>query len=162
MTRGTAYTIYHESPPKMAFSLNEGAWTDDDKYKVGGYFATPMDKDTFVILDTASDATVKIATASTDVPIGKMISEPQGKHTTNGRQGTVLLFGSAVLEVEVYTSSDSIAIGGSVKFQASGGTFAEGVWTLDTASNDTRALAAYTTGSDAGTKIPVLFGAGAF
>ena len=79
MARETEWTIYHEAPPKMAFSLNEGAWTDDDKYKDGGYFASPLDKDCYVVLDTSSNALVRKATTS-ESPIGKLITEPMGRH----------------------------------------------------------------------------------
>jgi len=160
MTRTTASTIYHVSPPTVAMILAEGAWTDDDDYKLGGYFATPLDKDVYVSLHT-TDMTVTASGAS-GTPIGKMISEPQGKHSELGRQGTVLLFGTHVLEVEIATNSDSISVGGYVTFGTTGGTFAEGVWTKDASANGTRALAAYTTGSAAGTSIPVLFGAVSF
>lgn len=163
MATKTAYTIYHESPPKVAMFLNEGAWTDDDDYKLGGYFASPLDKDTIVTLDTSADFTVKKATLSTDTPIGKLISEPQGEHTSGARVGTVLLFGDCVLECEIHTASDQITVGGYVQFTKSGGYFDGGTWQKDT-SNDTVALASTSaSGSIAtGSVIPVLFGKFAF
>lgn len=159
MGRLTGYTFWH-SPCSAAMALNEGTWSDNDKYTVGGYFASEMDKDMFVALDTAGNFRVKKATATADVVIGKLISEPQGEHTTYGRQGTVLLFGDYIMEVEIHTASDTIAVGGSVQFSASGGKYGEGVWIKDATANGTLALASSSaTGSIAtGSVIPVMFG----
>jgi len=158
MGRLTGYTFWH-APCAAAMALEEGAWTDNDKYKDGGYFASPMDKDMFVALTTRS-FTVKKATASTDVIVGKLISEPQGEHTTYGRQGTILLLGDYVLELEVHTASDTLAVGGYVQLSASGGKYGEGLWFKDTTSNGTLVLASSTaSGSIAsGSVIPVLVG----
>lgn len=156
MARQTGYTYWH-TPARASMRLVEGSWSDDDDYKLGGYFSAPLDKDMWVALYTGSDFTVMKATASTNTVIGKLISEPQGEHnTTSGRYGTVLLLGDFVLEVECATNS-AINIGAPVKLTASGGTYAEGVWTSHSAANGTIALAAYATASGAGYKIPVLF-----
>lgn len=156
MTRTTASTIYHVCPPMAGMILQEGAWTDDDTRKLGGYFAAPLDKDKFVSIGTA-DMSVTLSGAAGE-PIGKLVSEPQGPHVENGRQGTVMLFGTHIMEVEMHTLSDSVALGGSVQFSTSGGVYAEGLWAVDSTASDNMALAAYTTGSAAGTTIPVLFG----
>lgn len=154
----TASVIYHVSPPTVAMICSEGAWTDDDRYKFGGYFASQLENGQYVKL--AGDMMVSAA-GTDETPIGKLISDPQGAHVANGRQATVLLFGTQVLEVEMWTASPSVAVGGSVKFKQAGGVFGEGVWVSSTA-NSTRVLKSYTTGSAAGTTIPVLFGVGSF
>jgi hypothetical protein len=178
MARGTAYTYWH-SPCRAAMALAEGAWTDDAKAILGGAFASELDKDCFVALDTTGDFRVKKASASTDMLIGKLISEPEGEHVANSRHGTVLLFGDYIQEVELNTASDTIAPGDGVQLYALGGKFGEGTWEkfvaestlvvsgsadLATASvtrfNGTVALASSsTTGSIAsGSVIPVLMG----
>lgn len=160
-------------------ALAEGAWTDDDKAILGGAFASEIEKDCYVALDTGGDFRVKKASASTDVVVGKMYSKPQGEHTENGRYGTVLLFGDFIQEVELATNSDTIAVGDGVELTGVGGKFGEGKFTkfvatstlvvsgstdLATASvtryNGTLALASSsTTGSiTSGSVIPVLMG----
>lgn len=165
MARVKAWAIYHEAPPKMAFTLAEGTWSDNDKYKDGGYFSAPLTKDCYVSLvtGTAYEAVVS-KSASGSTPIGKLITEPMGKHETNGRQGTVLLFGTAVMEIEIATQSDLIVAGNSVKYWTYGGMWAEGLWTLDTVSNGTVLLATTPASGSmvSGTMFPCLFGAPPF
>lgn len=157
VSRMTAFTFWHESPPRAAMACVEGAWTDDDKYKLGGYFASELKQNMEVFLDTSGDFRVKKCTASTDVPIGRLISEPQGPHVENSRYATVLLYGATILEVECATNS-AINVGAPVTFTLSSGTNDCGKWTSDSAANGTLALAAYATASGAGYFIPVLFG----
>lgn len=160
MARAKAWSIYHEAPPKMAFNLAEGAWTDNDKYKDGGYFAAPLDKDCWVDLVTASEALVT-KSGLNGTPIGKLITEPMGPHVANGRKGTILLLGAAVMEVEIATQSDVIPAGASVKFSTSGGKWGEGLWTVDSSPNGTIALASTPASGSmvSGSRLPVLFGA---
>ena len=178
MGRLTGYAILHESPPRANLFLAEGAWTDDDKAKLGGAFASPLDAHMTVALDTTGNFRAKKATASTDKLIGHLISEPQGEHVQNSRVGAVLLFGDFVMECELNTASDTVAVGDCVELFGSGGKFGEGTWkkfvattTLvvsgsETATasvtrfNGTVALASSSaTGSiDSGSVIPVLFG----
>jgi len=159
LERKSASTIYQTAPPRMAFILEEGAWTDSDLYKAGGYFAAPMDRGMFVQLGTINGSVTKSTTASSPV-IGQLISEPMsGVHSENGRHGTVELFGSHVLELEIKTTSDTIAMGGYVIYAGAGGYFGDGIWTKGTTSNGTCALNAYTTGSGTASTIPVLFNA---
>lgn len=174
MARGTAYTYWH-SPCRAAMALVEGAWTDDADYTKGGYFASELDADVFVAIDTTGDFRVKKATASTDVVIGKMISEPQGEHVENARFGNVLLFGDYILEVEIDTASDAIAPGDSVVFSKLGGSYSEGVWkksqgttisltgsadSTQSVGNGTLALASTSASASIATAtvIPVMFG----
>lgn len=147
---------------EATFLLAEGAWTDNDDYKEGGSFAAPLLVGMEVALVTTVDYLVtKSDTGAT--PIGRLKSITGGKNSTNGRVGTVKLYGDFVDEVEVATASDAIAIGGSVAFSTSGGTYGKGQWLKDTA-NDTRVLASTSASGSiaAGTRIPVLFGAFSF
>ena len=145
--------------------LYEGAWTDSNLYKLGGYFASPMDADTWVCLYTGSSWTVRKATASSDIVIGKLESEPQGDHVASSRDGTILLLGQWVGEVELHTSSDVVAIGEYVKFSTSGGKFGEGLFIKDdtAASGSSSGFLALASSSASGSVasgslIPVLFG----
>jgi len=165
MARKTSYTFW-DSPAKAAMTCYEGTWTDNDKYKDGGYFATPLDANMWVALRTASDFAVMKATASTDIIIGKLESEPQGEHTTSGRQGNVLLLGDFVLEVELATNSGAIVPGDKLIFTGAGGSYSEGYWSKNQVTTSFAdyvgpiALASSSaTGSIAsGSVIPALFG----
>jgi hypothetical protein len=155
--------------------VNVGSWTDDANYVLGGYFGTDLDAELFVALDTTADWTVKRASTSADILIGKMISQPSGEHTASGARATILMFGDMISEVEIDTASDVIAVGDSVIFSAKGGSFSAGVWKKATATsytltgtgegtssfyNGTVVLATTSaSGSIAsGTTVPVLFG----
>lgn len=157
VSRGTAYDYWH-SPCRAAMKVDEGAFTTMTDHYYGGYFANQVNNGTWVALKTTSDWTVMKASASTDMVIGQLVSQPQGEQIASTRHATVLLLGEYVKELEIHTTSDSIVVGGSVMMGGKDGYFAEGVWTKDTASNGTVALCAYTTGSAYGTTIPVLFG----
>lgn len=160
MARARSYTYWH-APLRASMILQEGAWTDDDDYKLGGYYASQMQKDQFVRL--SGDWTVARMLSASENVIGKLISDPiGGDHSTNGRYGTILLFGTTIEEVEIKSGSDTIAIGASVMPATGTGSEDKGYFTLDTVSNGTCALVAYATASAVGTKIPVLFGYEAF
>jgi len=137
--------------------LKEGAWTDNDAYKLGGSYASQMAKDQFVAL--VGDWTVQRMSSASEKAIGKLISDPiGGDHSTNGRYGTILLFGDQIEEVEILSGSDTIAVGESIAPAAGTGSEDKGVFSRDGTPNGTVALVAYTTASVQGTKIPVLFG----
>ena len=166
MARTATYT-YFDSPCRASMALVEGAWTDDDKYKVGGYFASPLDKDTFVALSKTVDWAVVKASASTDIVIGKLVTDPEGEHVANSRHGTIQLFGDYIMEVELSTASQAlgaITAGDSLVLTASGGKYGEGLWVknkpLGTASfNGTICMISLATASMAtGTLVPVLVG----
>lgn len=158
VSRVTSYE-YWDGPSKATMRCVEGAWTDDDDYKLGGYFASPLNNGDWVALDTYSAMTVHKATATTDVVIGQLMSEPQGEHTEYGRYATVRLLGVTVKEVEIDPAmTQTISIGGSVVLTASGGYFGEGLWTRDATANGTLALGAAGPTCSTGTVIPVLFG----
>lgn len=158
---------YWNAPCRATMKCIEGAWTDDDKSKLGGAFASPLANGEWVALDTSSAMTVHKVTASSDVVIGQLSSEPQGVHVENGRYATVLLMGDFIKEVEVAPAmTDTISIGDTVRLSASGGYFGEGLWnraTLQTTtgvtlSNGTLALGTAGPTCSTGTVIPVLFG----
>lgn len=147
---------------EVTMQLAEGAWTDSDAYKEGGSFALPMLKGTVVSLVTSADMMVTKSGAGV-TPIGIVISTPMGTNTTNGRYATVRLFGRQIEEVEIHTSSDAIAPGGSVQFSTSGGSYSCGVWQKDTANHTIALQSTSATGSIAsGSLIAVLFGADVF
>lgn len=148
---------------EATFKLAEGAWTNNDDYKEGGSFASALVVGQHVKLITNVDYLVT-ASGDGDVPIGYIKAITGGKNETNGRVGTVVLFGDFIHEVEIETSSDAIAINGSVQYSNSGGTYGKGVWIKDGTPNTTRVLASTSASGSiaAGTRIPVLFGAHSF
>ena len=155
-TRSSSY-IYTHAPCMASMKLDEGAWTDNDDYKLGGYFANPLTKGQWVAL--SGDWTVNRMTASNSLAVGYLASEPiSGAHTSGGRYGNIMLLGDFVKEVEILSGSGNISLGGSIKPADGTGSLNEGVWTVDTVSNGTFALASYSSGSTQGTTIPVLFG----
>jgi len=157
MARTDSYVYWH-APVRAAMLCAEGAWTDDDKAKLGGAFATPLEKDEWISLVTTSDFLVKAATID-DPIIGKIISKPQGPHVENARNATVLLLGDFVEEIEIHTASaGGVKTGESVQFSVSGGKYGEGVWAEDSTSNGSIALASCSATPSSGTVIPVLFG----
>jgi hypothetical protein len=157
---------YWNAPARATMKCIEGAWTDDSNLKVGGSFASPMHNGDWAAADTSSFA-VKKATASSDLVIGQLMSEPQGEHVASSRYATVLLLGLFVKEIEIDPAMGStISVGDTVNFTASGGYFGEGLWNKCTApstgsvtnSNGTFALATAGPSCSTGTVIPVLFG----
>jgi hypothetical protein len=142
---------------EVTMQLAEGAWTDSDLYKEGGYFAAPLKNGNPVKM--SSDYRVTLS-GTGDTPIGYVKSILGGENKTNGRWGTIKLFGLFVNTVEMATASDAVAVGGSVQFSTSGGTYGEGTWVKDTA-NDTIALNSTSASGSiaAGERIHVLFGA---
>jgi hypothetical protein len=164
MARTTAYT-YFDSPCRATMKLVEGAWTDDDTKKAGGYFASPLNKDMFVKLHATLDWTVQKATASTDIILGKLISDPEGEHVANSRLGTIQLNGNYIMEVEMATTSAVLSAGDSVILTASGGGLGEGLWVVNAPAgtktfNGTIALVSMATASyGSGITVPILFGA---
>jgi hypothetical protein len=169
VTRTAAYE-YWDGPAKASFACVEGAWTDNDKYKLGGYFASELHNGDWVALSTVSTMACMKASASTDVVIGQLVSEPLGPHVANSRHATVQLLGDFVKEVEIDpASTETISYGGSVKLTASGGYFGEGLWNrftplvvtgsaVVTMGNGTLALGTAGPTCSTGTVIPVLFG----
>jgi hypothetical protein len=143
---------------KVAFNLDEGAWTDDDTRKEGGYFAAELKPGYFVSLGAvAFHATLSGAGVT---PVGKLISVTGGKNETGGRIGTVELFGKRIERLEIHTASDAITIGGYVQYSTSGGSYSCGLWQKDGTANDTLALeSSSASGSIAlGERIYVLMG----
>lgn len=143
--------------------LAEGAWTDNDAYKEGGSFAAPLKVGHKVKLVTTVDYCVTLSGAG-DTPIGEVMAVSGGKNETNGRWGTIKLYGDFIEECELATASDAIAIGGYVQYSTSGGTYDKGRWTKDGSANDTRVLNSSSASGSiaAGDRIHVLFGAHAF
>lgn len=141
---------------EVTFFLEEGAWTDSDLYKEGGYFASPLSKGDYVEVSNTTDWRVKaLATASS--MFGILKSEPQGPHVANQRHATVDMFGGEVREVYIVTNSGTIARGASITPSGTSGLFI-----LDGSANGTFLLNEYLTGTGttaAGTMVPVLFGA---
>jgi hypothetical protein len=148
---------------QVTMRLAEGAWTDDDKHKEGGSFALPLKNGQTVTLQGAVDYLVtESVTGST--PIGILMDVLGGTNATNGRYGTVRMFGSHIEECEVFTGSDALTIGSSIKFYGTGGTYGKGMWWIDTASNDTIVLNTTSASGSiaAGERVHVLFGATKF
>lgn len=148
---------------KVAFNPDEGAWTDNDKYKEGGYFASEVVIGSFVSLVSTAPWHVTLSGAGT-TPVGKVIAITGGKNETNGRIATVELFGKRVERLEIHTASDAITIGGYVQYSTSGGSYSCGLWQKDGTANDTLALeSSSASGSIAlGERIYVLMGAERF
>lgn len=147
----------------VTMRVAEGAWTDSDKYKEGGYFAVPVTNGMTVALEGNVDYLVT-RSVSGSTPIGTIEAIQGGANSTNGRWATVRLFGGFIREVEVDTASDKLTIGCSVQFAATGGQYANGLWKIDTGSNDTIVLnTTSASGSIAvGERVHVLFGAHRF
>jgi hypothetical protein len=166
VARTSAYE-YWDAPCRAVMKCSEGAWTSDDTKIIGGSFAVPMHNGDWVAADT-SVMSVKKATASTDVIIGQLFSEPQGEHATSARYATVMLLGTSVKEIEIDPAmTDTISVGDNVRLTASGGYFGEGLFnriaksvasTSITLSNGTFALGTAGPTCTTGTVIPVMFG----
>jgi len=166
VARTSAYE-YWDAPCRAVMKCAEGAWTDNDKMVIGGSFSSPMSNGEWVAADSTV-MSVKKATASTDVVIGQLVSEPQGPHASSSRYATVLLLGTHVKEIEIDPAmTDTISVGDNVRITASGGYFGEALWNRavkatvsdgHTFSNGTFALGPAGPTCTTGTVIPVLFG----
>jgi hypothetical protein len=143
---------------EATFALAEGAWTDSDKHKEGGYFATPLTIGQEVELGS-TEFLVQTCATTTDIPVGYLKSITGGKNAENGRYGTVKLYCDFIKEVEIQTASDAISVGESVEYFSAGGVYGKGLWQISSA-NDTKALQATAASGSiaAGTRIYVAFG----
>jgi hypothetical protein len=160
---------------KAAFDVDEGAYTTNSNYVMGGYFATPYtDSGIAVKLVTTRSWTVERATASSDVVVGITDDQPFGKPEAFGRVVTVKLLGSYIDTVQLATDSAAITIGDRLSLagsnlwskDAAGGTdqsytLSGNAQTISYTPSYVVALESIGTASidDGGQKIHVLFGA---
>lgn len=133
MAYATSFNILHGNFVTMP--VEEGAWTDNDDYKEGGYFATPLKEGDYVILDGTVDFRVQKA-ASTETPIGVVVGAPMGKNVANGRSATIELFCYRVMKVKLSATSQPASIGEYVCYDAAN------EWCQTATANSTAALQA--------------------
>lgn len=150
MAYKVAYEIHGN---KTAMNLFEGAWTDDDEYKAGGYFASPLSVGDYVELVTTASMAVKAA-ASASNPIGKVFGTANGENKEEGRWATIELYCDYVKICVVDVSSDAIAPGDSVEY------FTAGTVIKAASANDTCALSKTAASGSiaAGDEVVVAFG----
>lgn len=139
MAFATSFEVIHGNV--VTLPVEEGAWTDNDDYKEGGYFATPFAVGDLVVLDGTVDFRVQKA-ATTEDPIGIVVGAPMGKNATNGRSAAIELFCHRVMKVKLSATSQPASIGEHVCYDVSN------EWCQTATANSTIALQAIAAGAE--------------